>query len=111
VLAFPCNQFGGQEPWPEAEIKKFVEQFKVEFPMFSKSDVNGANTSAVYKLLKGAFPGDITWNFASKFIVNHQGIPIRRFDKSDSNEMVEEAIQDALAERNNAKKGEDEKAT
>jgi len=108
VLAFPCNQFGGQEPWPEAEIKKFVEQFKVEFPMFSKADVNGDNTSNVYKFLKGVFPGDITWNFASKFLVNHAGIPIRRFDKSDSTEMIEEALVEALADRN-TKKGEDDK--
>ena len=41
VLAFPCNQFGGQEPKPEAEIKEFVKKFSVEFDMFSKINVNG----------------------------------------------------------------------
>ena len=41
VLAFPCNQFGGQEPNPEAQIKEFVKRYNVEFDMFSKINVNG----------------------------------------------------------------------
>ena len=41
VLGFPCNQFAGQEPKAEAEIKEFVQQYNVEFDMFSKINVNG----------------------------------------------------------------------
>ena len=42
ILAFPCNQFDKQEPWPEAQIKEHVQMtYGVEFPMFSKVEVNG----------------------------------------------------------------------
>ena len=48
VLAFPCNQFGGQEPKPEAEIKEFVKKFSVEFDMFSKINVNGDGNQRLF---------------------------------------------------------------
>eukprot|EP00854_Cymbomonas_tetramitiformis_P011809 gene11809-13942_t len=69
VLAFPCNQFGGQEPAPEAEVKAFAQGFGVKFPMFSKIDVNGNNVHPLYNWLKtekrGTMGDDIKWNFAS----------------------------------------------
>jgi len=81
VLGFPCNQFGRQEPGDEASIKKFAtSKYGVTFPMFSKVDVNGANTHPVYEYLKsdpGVGTDDISWNFA-KFLVNKQGKVVAR---------------------------------
>jgi len=97
VLAFPCNQFGAQEPGTEEDIKKFLaSKYKPEFNMFSKIDVNGPNTHPVYRYLKKAFPGDITWNFASKFLIDRDGVPIARFDKKVSWEDIGKAVEEAL---------------
>lgn len=52
VLAFPCNQFGGQEPGDADEIRAFVDKYGVTFPMFQKVDINGPNTFPLYKHLK-----------------------------------------------------------
>ncbi|CAI8610513.1 unnamed protein product [Vicia faba] len=67
VLAFPCNQFGMQEPGSNEEIKQFAcTKFKAEFPIFDKVDVNGPFTAPVYQFLKsssGGFFGDLVkWN-------------------------------------------------
>ena len=84
MLGFPCNQFGGQEPCSDAEIKKFCEiNYKVTFPLFSKIEVNGAHTHALYRLLKLRCPGvmgseAIKWNF-TKFLVDKLGNPLSRF--------------------------------
>ena len=69
ILAFPCNQFGKQEPGTPDEIKAFVAKYGVEFPLLEKVDVNGPNTHAAYSFMKKE---DITWNFA-KFLVNSAG--------------------------------------
>jgi len=96
VLGFPCNQFGGQEPWEEKDILSFIQKkFNVTFPMFSKIDINGDKTDATYTFLKKCFPGDITWNFATKFLVDPTGKPIRRFEKEDWKD-IEKAIVTAL---------------
>jgi len=98
VLGFPCNQFGAQEPKPEAEIKQFAEsKFGVEFDMYSKCDVNGDNTHPVFTFLKGCFPGDITWNFAARFVVDKNGIPVKRLQK-ESWEDTEKIIQGLLSQ-------------
>jgi glutathione peroxidase len=84
VLGFPCNQFGGQEPGSEADIKTFCSKnYGVEFDMFSKVDVNGDEATPMYKYLteqelqpKGA--GAVGWNF-EKFILDKTGKPIARF--------------------------------
>lgn len=103
VQAFPCNQFGGQEPKSEPEIKAFAQgKFGAEFWMSSKLDVNGDDTHPVYEFLKGpegCFPGDITWNFASKFLIDHRGVPMYRFEK-ESWEDIEAAIVQLLKDRN-----------
>ena len=84
VLGFPCNQFGGQEPGTEGEIKTFCEtRYGVTFPMFAKIDVNGPNRDPLYAFLTGEptspdGPGDIRWNFA-KFLVDKQGKVVARF--------------------------------
>ncbi len=84
VLAFPCNQFGNQEPGSNAEILEFATStYDVNFPMFAKIDVNGDNEAPLYTLLKAAQPGkgdspDITWNF-EKFLVDGAGNVTDRF--------------------------------
>jgi len=89
VLAFPCNQFGNQESGTEEQIKEYVKRFDVKFPIFAKIDVNGPNTHPVYQFLKSSFKGndDITWNFASSFIINRDGVPIKRFGKEPHEEV------------------------
>ena len=57
MLAFPCNQFGAQEPGTDAEILEFAtSKYGVTFPMFSKIEVNGAGACELYQLLKAAKP-------------------------------------------------------
>jgi hypothetical protein len=73
VLAFPAaanGEFGNQEPGSNADVKEFVKRFGVTFPMFAKIDVNGATQHPVYKALTKVFPGKITWNFGSAFLVD-----------------------------------------
>lgn len=95
VLAFPCNQFGAQEPDACPVIQKNMQnKFGVSFPMFDKVDVNGANTCEVYKTLKAALPGDISWNF-EKFLVDKEGKPVKRF-KSSWSSSVEEEVEKLL---------------
>ncbi|MCO5611781.1 hypothetical protein L7F22_066040 [Adiantum nelumboides] len=84
ILAFPCNQFGGQEPGSNEEIQQFAcTRFKAEYPIFDKVQVNGSNTSPLYKYLKsvkggGIFGDAIKWNFA-KFLVNRDGEVVDRY--------------------------------
>jgi glutathione peroxidase len=91
VLGFPCDQFGHQEPGDEAEIKKFCSlTYDVTFPMFAKIHVNGAGAHPLYSYLKTARPGilgleAIKWNF-TKFLVDNQGLPIKRFAPTDKPE-------------------------
>jgi len=98
VLGFPCNQFGGQEPGSEAEIKSFCEsKFGVTFPMFSKIDVKGANQAPLYKQLTEA-KGEVKWNF-TKFLVGKDGKVLAKFDSgvAPDAEELRKAIDDALA--------------
>ncbi|KAL1437748.1 hypothetical protein MTO96_048610 [Rhipicephalus appendiculatus] len=82
ILAFPCNQFGGQEPGTEADIKKFVEKYNVRFDMFSKVNVNGDKAHPLWKYLKQKQSGFLTdaikWNF-TKFVVDKEGQPVHRY--------------------------------
>jgi glutathione peroxidase len=74
ILAFPCNQFGKQEPGSAAEIKAFAQDQGVDFTMMSKINVNGPTASKVYKYLKQATGvSTITWNFATYFVVGPDG--------------------------------------
>ncbi|KAK4474280.1 hypothetical protein MN116_000368 [Schistosoma mekongi] len=98
ILAFPCNQFGGQEPWPEAEIKKFVsEKYGVQFDMFSKINVNGSSAHPLYIFLKNRLGGTlisaIKWNF-SKFLIDRKGQPVKRYSpRTDPNEILEDIME------------------
>ena len=84
MLGIPCNQFGDQEPGTDAEILEFVtREFDVDFPMFSKVEVNGPGEAELYTLLKAEQPGDgdtpdIVWNF-EKFLVDARGRVVRRY--------------------------------
>lgn len=95
IVCFPCNQFGGQEPGSNAEIKAFAtDKFGFEgvgVNMMDKIDVNGAKTSPVWAFLKEKFPGDVSWNFAAKFIIDKEGNVTERNNASagDSKAKIE----------------------
>ncbi|KAJ8539384.1 hypothetical protein K7X08_013637 [Anisodus acutangulus] len=96
ILAFPCNQFGAQEPGSNDEIVEFAcTRFKAEFPIFDKIEVNGENESPLYKFLKsgkwGILGGDIQWNFA-KFLVDKNGQAAHRYYPTTSPLTVERDI-------------------
>jgi len=96
ILGFPANNFGGQEPGTNAEIKNFCTlKYNVTFPMFGKVSVKGADCTPLYQYLtQEANPnlaGDIKWNF-TKFLVDRSGKVVARFEspvKPDSPEVVE----------------------
>lgn len=98
ILLFPCNQFGGQEPWPEAEIKQFVaDKFGFKGDMFAKVDVKGETAHPVWKWCQASFPGagDTSWNFATKYVIGRDGQPAARCDKA-SLEDIEKVIVEEL---------------
>ena len=84
VLGFPCNQFMGQEPGTEAEIKTFCSsKYDVTFPLYGKLDVKGDDQAPLYAYLTAATtepdgPGEVAWNFA-KFLIGANGEVIARF--------------------------------
>lgn len=102
ILGFPCNQFGGQEPGTNEEIKQFCSsKYSVTFPLFDKIEVNGANRHPLYVALAGndsPFPGDIKWNF-NKFLLGKDGKILHRFDSkvTPESEELNQAITAALA--------------
>lgn len=102
VLAFPCNQFGNQEPGSNKEIQQFCStKFNVTFPLFDKIEVNGPDRHPLYVALAGKdspFPGDIGWNFG-KFLVGRDGKILKRFEPRTAPESPEvtKAIETALA--------------
>ena len=84
VLGFPCNQFAGQEPGTEAEIKQFCStNYNVTFPMFAKIDVKGEHAHPLYQYLVEHAPepcrtGDIEWNFV-KFLIDRGGRIVKQY--------------------------------
>ena len=102
VLGFPCDQFGQQEPGDEGEIKRFcTESYGVTFPMFAKIEVNGAQAHPLYQYLKQQQPGilgsqAIKWNF-TKFLIDRQGVVLRRYGSVDKPESLEPDIVALLA--------------
>jgi glutathione peroxidase len=85
ILAFPANNFGGQEPGSNAEIKEFCTmRYKVTFPVFAKISVKGDDQHPLFRFLTSKetnpqFGGDIMWNF-NKFLVSKSGEIIARFE-------------------------------
>ncbi len=100
VLGFPCDQFGHQEPGSDDEIKEFCQlNYGVKFPLFSKIEVNGADTHPVFKFLKskkGGLLGDsIKWNF-TKFLVDKKGSVVERFAPMTPPTAIESQIEKLL---------------
>ncbi|MBV5277487.1 MAG: glutathione peroxidase [Campylobacteraceae bacterium] len=97
VLGFPCNQFSQQEPGNEEEIKSFCSlTYGVEFPMFSKIDVNGEKAHPLYTYLKKEKSGllgseAIKWNF-TKFLVDKNGQVVDRYAPSTNPQDIEADI-------------------
>jgi glutathione peroxidase len=103
VLGFPSNDFGGQEPGSNEEIKQFCSsKFDVTFPLYDKLQVKGgAGQSPLYAALTGKespFPGPVKWNFG-KFLISRDGQIVARFGSGDEpdSEKVTKAIEAALA--------------
>lgn len=100
ILGFPCNQFGNQEPGDEKSISEgCLINYGVTFPMFSKIEVNGENAHPIYKYLKsslgGFFGSKIKWNF-TKFIIDKNGNPVKRFSPFTKPEKIEKYLSKML---------------
>ena len=100
ILAFPCNQFGAQEPGSNSEIKQFAAGFGVQFDMFEKINVNGSDTHPLWAFLKekqgGLLGNSIKWNF-TKFVIDKNGNPVARMGPmDDSIPKVEDEIKKHL---------------
>jgi glutathione peroxidase len=96
ILAFPCNQFGQQEPGSNEEIFSFCRSdYGVTFPIFAKIKVNGPETHPLFKYLKDALPdavnGSIKWNF-TKFLIDRDGQPIKRFRPDETPAEIEKYL-------------------
>ena len=84
VIAFPCNQFGGQEPCNADEIAAFCSaNFGVSFPLMAKVEINGPDATPLYRWLKDRAPGvlgtrRIKWNF-TKFLIARDGRTVKRY--------------------------------
>lgn len=103
IMGFPANNFGGQEPGTDKEIKQFCKvNYDVTFPMFSKISVKGEDQHPLFSYLTSAsnpdFKGEIKWNF-EKFLINRQGKLIHRFrsDVKPQSDEISRAIQKALS--------------
>jgi glutathione peroxidase len=102
VIGFPSNEFGSQDPAPNAQIAEFcATRFSVTFPMMAKIEVNGTRAHPLYKWLKGERPGilgteAIKWNF-TKFLVGRDGQVIRRYAPQDTPSKIKRDIEPLLA--------------
>ena len=86
ILAFPCNQFGQQEPGSDTEIQQFCQlNYGLTFPVMAKIDVNGENAHPLYKYLcsqiKSVRGSDIQWNF-TKFLIAQDGNVVKRYESN-----------------------------
>jgi len=100
ILGFPCNQFGNQEPGDEKSISEgCIINYGVTFQMFSKVDVNGDNAHPIFKYLKkelgGWFGSRVKWNF-TKFLIDANGMPIKRFAPITKPEKIGEYLEKML---------------
>ncbi|CAI4232851.1 unnamed protein product [Auanema sp. JU1783] len=100
VCAFPCNQFGGQEPSCAIDVQSFVtNKYKFEPDLYDKIDVNGNSAAPLYKFLKkqkGGFLVDaIKWNF-TKFLIDRDGNVLKRFGPNDEPKTMVKDIEAAL---------------
>jgi len=98
VVGVPCNDFGGQEPGTEAQIKKFcASRFQVTFPLTGKVSAKGKTAHPLFVALtskEAGHPGPVSWNF-NKFLIGKDGKLLARFDSSVEPESAE--LQAAIA--------------
>ena len=100
ILAFPCNQFGNQEPGDAEEIKNFCSlNYDVSFPLMAKIEVNGAEADPLWKHLKseksGLLGSRIKWNF-TKFLVDREGNVVARHGPAVKPEQLKSEIEALL---------------
>ena len=101
VIAFPCNQFGAQEPGDAAEIAQFCNlNYDVTFPLMAKVEVNGDHAEPLFKWLKDQAPGlmgtrSIKWNF-TKFLIDRNGKVVKRYAPTERPEAIEQDIEALL---------------
>ncbi len=101
ILAFPCNQFGAQEPGSNEEIKEFCDiNFNVSFQIFDKIKVNGSSASPLFKHLKNEAKGvigseAIKWNF-TKFLIDNNGSVIKRYSPQTTPDKIEKDLSKIL---------------
>lgn len=100
ILGFPSNQFANQEPGDEKSIAEgCLVNYGVTFPMFSKVDVNGETAHPIFRYLKGELGSilgsKIKWNF-TKFLIDRNGKPVKRFAPTTKPEKMEESIKKVL---------------
>lgn len=100
ILGFPCNQFGNQEDGTSKEIEAFCEiNYGVSFKVFDKIEVNGKQAHPLFVYLKTELPGifgkNIKWNF-TKFLIDKNGKPVRRFSPTTKPEKMEKFVQKIL---------------
>ena len=97
VVAFPCNQFGAQEPGNADEIASFCKlTYDVTFPLMAKVDVNGDGATPLYQWMKDQAPGlmgsrSVKWNF-TKFLIGRDGQVVRRYAPTDKPEAIEKDV-------------------
>ena len=97
ILAFPCNQFGSQEPGSGEQIAEFCQTtFGVQFQLFEKTNVNGEQAHPLFVFLKSKAPGilgltSIKWNF-TKFLIDKTGKEIMRFGPNDAISKIREHV-------------------
>lgn len=101
ILGFPCNQFANQEPGDAKSISEgCLINYGVTFPMFAKVDVNGDNAHPIFKYLKGELKGlfgnKVKWNF-TKFVIDANGKPVKRFAPTTKPEKMENYITSLLS--------------
>ncbi len=100
ILGFPCNQFANQEPGGKDEIDACLLNYGVGFQMFDKVNVNGKDAHPIFKYLKKELPGTlgnrIKWNF-TKFLIDKNGNPVKRFAPATKPEKFEKDIQALLS--------------
>ena len=95
IIGFPCNQFGGQEPATDEEIKEFCQtNYGVTFLMSTKVDVNGPNAHPIYKYLTEKTGSDVSWNF-EKFLVDRSEKVYRNSPDHDPSS-IEDILETAL---------------
>ena len=101
VVAFPSNEFGGQDPAANAEIASFCElNYGVSFPMMAKVKVNGSDAHPLWQWLKAEKPGllglkSVKWNF-TKFLIGRDGQVLKRYAPTDTPASLRGDIEAAL---------------